>query len=592
VSPAAPAARRAVGPLWLALWIGLAGGLGESALFFVKRFVLHYYTRMSYQNLWMAPLDEALLLLVPGLLLWIAVKFRPGLRWWQSAVAVGVSLAIFGMLLYAYQLHMFARVILAVGVGVQTGRLAERHRDRAQALVRRTLPLQLALTALIGVTVNGYVYLRERRAIAGLPAARAGAPNILLLILDTVRAPDLSVYGYGRPTTPFLERLAARGVLFERAIAAAPWTLPSHASIFTGRPAHELSANWRTRLDGQYRTLAEALSAHGYLTAGFAANQVYTSDESGLARGFAHYDAVRVTPGSMAISARVAQALLETETFRSLSGLHDLLWRRRADEVRRSAADWLAAHPGRPWFAFVNLYDAHNPYLPPAPYDTLFGGRKPWDRRNLWLQQTAPVTPAAIQVERDAYDDALAYLDHEIGAMLDDFRSRGLLENTIVIVTADHGEEFGEHGLLDHGNSLYLPALHVPLLVVWPGHVPAGRRVEPTVSLIDLAATVLDLAAADTSFAGRSLRPLWGGADSTAWDPAVASVRHATGLPAWFPVSRGDMGSVVTDRYQLIRDAAGADSVFDLGLDPLGMRPAASPAGIVAELQSRLPPQR
>jgi len=196
----------------------------------------------------------------------------------------------------------------------------------------------------------------------------------------------------------------------------------------------------------------------------------------------------------------------------------------------------------------------------------------PWSERNLWLHQNGPVSAAAARTERDAYDGALAYLDHEIGAMLDDFEARGLLRNTIVVVTADHGEEFGEHGLLDHGNSLYLPALHVPLVLAWPGRVPAGRRVAPTVSLRDLAATILDLAGQRPALPGHSLRALWVQPPAdTGVASAVAEVRRARGLPAWFPVSRGDMISIVTTTHQYIRGATG-EQLFDLRLDPTGGR--------------------
>ena len=118
----------------------------------------------------------------------------------------------------------------------------------------------------------------------------ANSPNVLLIVLDTVRADHLSLYGYERPTTPNLERLAKRGIRFDNARATAPWTLPSHASMFTGHWPHELGAKWMTPLRGNLPTLAEYLGAHGYATAGFVANVVYCSQETGLARGFTHYE--------------------------------------------------------------------------------------------------------------------------------------------------------------------------------------------------------------------------------------------------------------------------------------------------------------
>ncbi|MEO8623341.1 MAG: sulfatase-like hydrolase/transferase, partial [bacterium] len=144
----------------------------------------------------------------------------------------------------------------------------------------------------------------------------------------------------------------------------------------------------------------------------------------------------------------------------------------------------------------------------------------------------------------------------------------GLLRNTIVVITADHGEEFGEHGLLSHGSSLYMPALHVPLVIVAPGRVPAGQRVKQLVSMQNLAATLLDFTGGKP-LPGRSLRSAWqpGVTSST---PVFAEVRYAPRLPGWFPASKGDMSTVIVPEHQLIREGANAEELFDLALDPAG----------------------
>ncbi len=157
-------------------------------------------------------------------------------------------------------------------------------------LVRRTVPLLAgALLTIMLVTIGGRAW-SEHRAAAALPPAPAGARNVLLIVWDTVRAGNLSLYGYERPTTPNLERLAGRGVRFDLAFSTSSWTLPAHASLFTGRWPHELGVDWKSPLRDDVPTLAEYLAAHGYDTAGFAANLDYCTRETGLARGFAHYE--------------------------------------------------------------------------------------------------------------------------------------------------------------------------------------------------------------------------------------------------------------------------------------------------------------
>ena len=572
----------------VATWFGLLAGLGESLVLALKQVVMHQYTReISFQTYWTAPLVDVCIFLVPGLVCWLLARRRPALRWQRPLVTLLGFLVSMAVLLWSYALHPLARLILCAGVGVQAGAWVARHGPLFARVRRRTLPAMAGMVLLLAAGINGSRALQERRALARLPGAPAGAPNVLLLILDTVRALDLSVYGHQPRTTPGLEALASRGVVFDRAMAPAPWTLASHAAIFTGRPAEQLSANWERPLDDRYPTLAQTLRGRGYLTAGFVANLVYTTAESGLARGFVHYDDYHLSPGSIVVSAKLAQYLLQKDWVRDLLGEHDLYWRRPASALRRDVAGWLGGHGQRPWFAFVNFYDAHNPYLPPAPWDTMFAPPVPLDQRNIWLRQTTPVTEAQARPEHEAYLRALAYLDHEVAALLEDLRGRGLLDNTIVIVTADHGEEFGEHGLLDHGNSLYLPALHVPLIVSWPGHVPEGRRIETTVSVRDLAATILDLSGGG-SLPGQSLRGTWqaGGAGA---GTAEASVRKARNIPSWFPVAAGDMAAAISDSLQLIRGGTGAESLYDLRADPTGGAPAPASAERAAHLRALLP---
>ncbi|MEJ7812354.1 MAG: sulfatase [Gemmatimonadaceae bacterium] len=573
-----------VGVVRTALWAGLLAGLAEVALLLVAKHGLGRYIHLPSHIGWMAPVSYVAIFLALAPLARLLTRHRPLPATTGLALSLFTALGVWGILQLATQLHPLARVLLALGVGVQAGRVAARRAEGFARLVRVTLPALAALFVLLGASVLGRKAMAERRALAALSSAPAGAPNILLIILDTVRSLDLSLYGYARATTPNLARFAARGTTFEWAISPAPWTLPAHASMFTGIEPAELSADWRTPLDRRQPTLAERLAARGYRTAGFVANTEYVSAESGLARGFAHYEDFRITPATVLLTgSALSRGVANAEPVRDIIGYHDVIGRKSAAQVNGDFLRWQQASAGRPFFAFLNYYDAHHPYLPPAPYDTLYAERGA--ARNPNLHNDRPVSRREAAAELDAYDGAIAYLDAQVGALLDSLDWRNVLGNTLVVITADHGEEFGEHGLLGHGNSLYLPALRVPLVIALPGRVTAGARVAAPVTTRDLAATILALAGGEArarlaTLPGRSLLPFLPGdsaalrAGSSATDGTdgtggiMSEVRHATGLPAWYPVSRGDMAALLVGRRHYIRDGDGREELYDAVGDP------------------------
>ncbi|MGH7541139.1 MAG: sulfatase family protein, partial [Gemmatimonadota bacterium] len=396
-------------------------------------------------------------------------------------------------------------------------------------------------------------------------------------------------YGHGRDTSPRLEALAREGVRFDHAIAPAPWTLPSHASMFTGRHPHELSADWRTPLDDEHPTIAEFLRERGYATAGFVANMGYCGWESGIDRGFLHYEDVPVSPAQVAVSSAMARALINHPAVRRLVGSDENVVRKSAAEVNAAFLAWLdrRAPADHPYFAFLNYYDAHAPYMPPEPYRTAFasgeprGGVSPLHRWNANPFGTPP-GPEEIRAEREAYEATIAYVDAQIGRLVDELEARGRLDRTVLVVTSDHGEEFGEHGVYDHGNSLYLESLHVPLVIRYPARLPAGRRVAGPIPLRRLAATLADLAGFDAAdrLPGKSLASAWDGPPEAA--PVLSEVSHAPGLPDWFPVSRGDMRSVIHGDWHYILRGDGVEELFDTAVDP-GER--ANLAGVPAAME-------
>jgi len=403
--------------------------------------------------------------------------------------------------------------------------------------------------------------LSERRARSGLQAARGGAPSVLLLILDTARAKSMSLYGAERLTTPNIDRFAERGTVFERAIAPTPWTLPSHATYFTGLAPHEHQANWGTRVGEDLTTLAEVLGEDGYATGGFAANMEYTLAWTGLDQGFHRYRddslSFRRFVGSLGFVRAVVFRV------REWLGIRRSLVRKYAADVNEDFLEWLdgSVDEDRPFFGFLNYFDVHSGYEQVAPFDTLFSGPGGlhWIEGS-WVNASR-YSERELKDLESSYDEAMAYLDHQIGLLLEELESRDRLDNTVVIVTSDHGEQFGEHDLLAHSNSLYMPVLWVPMVVVHPdGGVPVGARISTMVALEDLAATVLDLAGADQRLPGQSLARYWReGPDA---EPILTHLDD--GFDRW------SMRGVLDENWNYVRNYGGEvpEELYDLENDP------------------------
>jgi arylsulfatase A-like enzyme len=563
----------------VALAAGLATGLVEVALLGVARFGLGRFTHLNPQVVWMAPVSYALVFaLLTGVILAVGFK-APRIAVLRTIAFVCALCVAAGILFLWKRLHESAALILALGVAVQVSRLAPRYASVWVRAARRTaLPLA-ALVLLLFLSLNGRWIWLERRALAALPAAADGRPNVLLIIWDTVRGASLSLYGYERETTPNLARLAERALVFDYAYSTAPWTTPSHASMFTGLEAADLSTDWATSLSRDPRTLAEVLAENGYRTGGFTANTYATGRESGLHRGFSHYaDFLMFSPGELLRSTALLRSVVNRERWWNRLGIGHPLGYKSAAVVERQFLDWLSRESDRPFFAFINVWDAHAPYLPPPPFDTLFGPRLPG--RDPQMPAGRTFTPRELRAEIDAYDGAIAELDQRFARLLEELDRRGVLDNTLVILTSDHGEEFGEHGVFTHGHTLYDRALRVPLVVFDPRRSEPGQRVSQFVSLRDLPATVLDAVgvAAGHGIPGTSLLrhsvAATGSADAAEApvDTILAGVNHAPGNPPEYPVSLGDLRSVIVDPLKLIVNSAGLVELYDLRADSVEMQ--------------------
>ena len=334
--------------------------------------------------------------------------------------------------------------------------------------------------------------------------------NLLLITLDTMRADRLPAYGFRGVDTPALDRIAAEGAVFEETFAAAPLTLPSHASLFTGiyPPRLGVRDNAGAPLSNEFTTLAEVLRERRLRTAAFVASAVL-SPRRGLEQGFDLYSAGEPARCSGAPPAR-----------------------RRAGEVVDEALSWLGRHDAEPFFAWIHLFDTHRPYDLPADYT---------DRHF------------------DPYLAAIAYEDAQIARVIGYLETRGLLDSTLIVVAGDHGESLGDHGEDSHGIFLYQEALRVPFMVRGPGVSP--RRVTAVARLVDVMPTVLDLFGVSTSgLDGVSLAQA-GTRDGS--DPRL-EVYSESMYPrrfGWAPLR-----SLRADRYKVIE--APRAELYDLVSDP------------------------
>ena len=559
--------------LLLGFSAGLLTGLLEALVLLSRRLVLGRLVHVSAHFGWMAPVGDLVLFAVPVLGLALLARLWPRLI---PARLVFFLLAFMGfsaLLFMEPGFHKVAVLALSAGLAWQAARMLSPRTEvweRKSGMVLTTLATGVAL---IAAGTVGVQILRERGAVGNLPAVTGDCPNVLLIILDTVRAKSLSLYGYHRDTSPALTRLAARGVRFERAFSTAPWTLPSHASLLTGDYPHQLSADWIEPLDRKVPTLAERFAARGYVTGGFVANVGYLSWEFGLNRGFAHYEDYLFRPRDILEATSIGRQLDYSYLVRDLLRTDQHLVRIDAPSISRRFLNWVDQRGSRPFFAFLNYYDAHGPYLPPEPWDRRFGAPRQDNRSTLHRFLSRPfgsLPQAVVDREMEQYDGALAYLDDQIGKLIEELDRRHLLDHTIVLLTADHGEEFGEHGMFDHGNSLYRPSVQVPLLVAYRGVVPQGGKVDQPVTLRDVAATLADLAGLPGGVPGSSLARFWLETDSVqprTESPVISEVSKGIRTPPWYPVSKGDMRSLVQRGQRYILDGDGREELFGLSDD-------------------------
>jgi arylsulfatase A-like enzyme/tetratricopeptide (TPR) repeat protein len=367
----------------------------------------------------------------------------------------------------------------------------------------------VAAAAVVAIAAAGFAAFAWWRTARG---TRTEGP-IVLVSIDTLRADRLPLYGYGRGSAPRLDAFARDAIVFDRAFAHAPQTLPSHASLLTGLLPFEHGArdNIGFTLPATARTLQQGLRDRGYTTAGIVSSYVLRT-ETGIAAGFDHFD----------------DDLPPVSADRSLSQVQ-----RDGSETLKAAARWLDTRSGDRFFLFFHIYEPHKPWAPPDRYRHL-----------------------------DPYDGDVAYADEIVGGLFDALRARGLYDAATIVVLSDHGEGLGDHVEQEHGLFLYDESVRVPFLVKLPASRGGGRRVSDPVQLIDVRPTLLALSGAESGRArGRSLVPLL--TQSGSIEPQGV---YAEALYPRYHFGWSELLSLTDERYRYIK--APREELYDLERDP------------------------
>jgi len=582
--------------LLVGAWFGLVAGLVEG----VGLLAVYGYGWLSIDNVragvtteivWISAFFNLGLFLALGGLGILLQRILPRLHVLGMFPPAFVFVACMDWLGLSARLSPLSVLALAAGITVTFNRWFRRHEPSAVSLLLRTLPAVVVITVLCFGVIEGAAWQRERSAMSALPPAAPGSPNVLVVVVDTLRADHLALYGYSRSTSPHLDAMAKRGVVFENDIAPSSWTLPSHASMLTGRYPHDHGVDHEVALDARYPTLPEIFQQHGYRTGGFSANLFYFTRRAGLGRGFIRFRDYFYSVGDMFFRTfwgRVLNRYLPNTPW-----VNEYLPRKGAGEINRELLDWIDHDRDKPFFAFINYFDVHGPYLPKSPAREMFYGTKTVDTppiidqridrdQDPYLFRLSRMSPPEFQHKVDAYDGAIFYVDQQFANLFSELEKRGLTENTLVVITSDHGECLGDHGLLEHWNALYRELIHVPLIYYWPGKIPEDVRISKAISGASLPATVLDLVGirSNVSFPIPSVAQLWQRPEADpAWPDPLAEMAKNLNLPPGYPAHQGWLKAIVNPRWHLIVSEKRSPELYDWSADPRELHNQAANGG-------------
>jgi arylsulfatase A-like enzyme len=581
---------------FIALCFGILSGLIEGCgLILFQRLNWQGWGAMLHVSapiVWVSPLVDVTLFVALASLIGVIAKLLRRLPGFAVLIFLLSFLAAYDWLTLTARLYRWSCLLLALGIASVFTRWGVRNQACVVKFSRRTLPLLITILFALFVLVEWSPRWKEQRATRALPSPAPDSPNVVVVVIDTLRADHVHAYGYSRETTPSLDELASQGVLFENAISPTPWSLPSHASLLTGRyqfehgiediPPMSIRGLMQPPMNG-FTTIGEVLEKHGYRTAAFSANRVNFTADLGFRRGFLHFEDYFQNPSDAFIRTLYGRefsriylnrtehskikrllrwlgfnSLLDKSDEGSIRQIGALGVQKRADAVNQELLNWIdkGHRRARPFFGFLNYIDVHHPYGGPTWFD------KPWKGND------------AV----DQYDSGIRYADECLGRLREELRKRGLDRNTLLVITSDHGESLGEHNIAFHGESLYREQVRAPLVFWFPTRIPSGVRIPALVSNASIAATLVSVLnlPRENDFRQPPIDDLWKGSRVNSTDSVVSEVAQL--YPASdediasqkvVPVSMdGPMKSLITADWQLITHAKFGSQLFRYATDP------------------------
>jgi arylsulfatase A-like enzyme len=558
----------------VAAWSATIFGLMEGIVLIICRAypanVAPY--KVSNDALWVAPILDLVVFLVvaSGVLLVVKLgrRWLSDSRWPFFVYGIFIFLGLFAVISIPKIVHVLSAAVLSLGLSVALCRKLRGFEDQSAAFLRGRLLWIPVLIVAAAVSVSGYERAREWWQFRQLPVPPDAAVNVLVIVLDTVRY-DRFTRPASHSLTPHLDRITAKGLSFENTWSTTSWSLPSQASILTGRYPHEHGADWpRLELDEKYPTLGEFLAEHGYVTGAFSGNASWVTPEY-LGRGFLRFKVY----------------LLEDILRRTAYGrpIGRLLWQigyhyagrgKKAPEVNAEFLKFLDNYPNRPFFTYLCYMDVNQ----------ALNSRRL--NRGFWT-----TTPSENEVI-EAYDQGLKTLDQQIGDLFTELARRRVLNKSLIIITSDHGESFGaqsteDHDPSGHGTSLYPEQTKVPLFLLYPEKVPNKHEIKATVSLKQIPKTITQiLRMKDSPFVGQGL-PLMS-------DYKDTPERKENAVLATLNYDNQKVQSVIWQPWLYINnlnDPGHGEKLYDLATDPLAknnLKPSRSMAQQIAVILEKL----